>query len=733
VRVGLSLAIISAAAFYVVAYRLGEAGVGFPAFDVYGYFYPNMLYALRSLAAGHGLLWNPFSNCGQPFFAISSVGLLYPGNLFFLVLSPPLALRALLFANLAVGGVGVWALGHEIGLGQAAALGGALAFTLGSTTLALTLWTPTVQGPYVWMPWALLLCERLLRTGRLRDGVWLGIVFTLALLPGHPQFALLGCALVGGRLLWGLGDATERRRLPRAAGGVALAVVVMLLLTAVQLLPALEVAAQSIRGRPLAAPDIGGALTWKNLSRSIRLNTTQAPFSIVPGLVVAAALANRSKRRTALFYALASGLFLLLAFGPATPIGRLYLATPLGRAFRMPMRFMYVTGFCFSVLTGIATDALLGGSWVAVGALGAALVGCRLWSGPLSASHWGLAGSIVAGGALAAAFPLQRAAARVLVVGAVALAPLLLPMLTMQRYFWTDDPLWRNAAVFDGLRARLTSQARVYLAHPPLDLGFQEKTAMLFGVHAVTDYEGQVARTYAEFLTMMRTGQLVRSVNQVIYPGPWNAMAVRWPLLNLAAARYLAVAPKLDVPSHPGSPPLIPFDGDPGIHTYENPTALPRAYYVPRVAVVADSDARLTRLAAGVDDPRQVALVETLPPSGFVGTLASKNAPARIIVDEPEHVAVELDAPARGFLFLADQYFPGWSATVHGESTPILRANHTFRLVEVPKGPVRVDFRYRPASVRLGASISAVTLVVVILVLLRTRTPHPPVDVGQSA
>jgi hypothetical protein len=66
------------AALYVVAFRLGERGGGVPAFDVYGYFYPNILYALRGLATGGGLLWNPDQNCGQPFFAISSVGLLYP-------------------------------------------------------------------------------------------------------------------------------------------------------------------------------------------------------------------------------------------------------------------------------------------------------------------------------------------------------------------------------------------------------------------------------------------------------------------------------------------------------------------------------------------------------------------------------------------------------------------------------------------------------------------------------
>jgi uncharacterized membrane protein YfhO len=91
------------------------------------------------------------------------------------------------------------------------------------------------------------------------------------------------------------------------------------------------------------------------------------------------------------------------------------------------------------------------------------------------------------------------------------------------------------------------------------------------------------------------------------------------------------------------------------------------------------------------------------------------------VVDEPERVVLEVEAPARGFLFLADQYFPGWSATVNGNPAPILRANHAFRLVEVPPGPVRVEFRYGSRRIWIGAAISGVTLLIVVTVLIATR------------
>jgi uncharacterized membrane protein YfhO len=78
--------------------------------------------------------------------------------------------------------------------------------------------------------------------------------------------------------------------------------------------------------------------------------------------------------------------------------------------------------------------------------------------------------------------------------------------------------------------------------------------------------------------------------------------------------------------------------------------------------------------------------------------------------DDPESLAIDVDAPRRGFLLLADQYRDGWHATVDGVAVPIERANYVFRLVEVPAGRSRVEFRYDPPGLRLGALASALAL-----------------------
>ena len=55
----------------------------------------------------------------------------------------------------------------------------------------------------------------------------------------------------------------------------------------------------------------------------------------------------------------------------------------------------------------------------------------------------------------------------------------------------------------------------------------------------------------------------------------------------------------------------------------------------------------------------------------------------------------------------------------------ILLANHAFRLVEVPRGPVRIEFVYRPWRVWVGAVVSVATLLGVAVVLGGTFRRRP--------
>jgi hypothetical protein len=137
----------------------------------------------------------------------------------------------------------------------------------------------------------------------------------------------------------------------------------------------------------------------------------------------------------------------------------------------------------------------------------------------------------------------------------------------------------------------------------------------------------------------------------------------------------------------------------------------------------------LRRLALRWVDPWQVALVETPPSSGFLGEDVPRTSAApphvTFVRDDPEALALDVRAPQRGFLLLADQHAAGWHAAVDGRPTPILRANYAFRAVEVPAGTSRVEFRYRPRTVVAGAAVSLATLLAMFGAFVLTR-PSPP-------
>src|SRR5204863_241873 len=65
---------------------------------------------------------------------------------------------------------------------------------------------------------------------------------------------------------------------------------------------------------------------------------------------------------------------------------------------------------------------------------------------------------------------------------------------------------------------QLTPQERIYVVGKHADFSLQQKTGSLFGVPSLFDYESLPTRRFAEFYTMLRTGQHMRSLVDFYYP-----------------------------------------------------------------------------------------------------------------------------------------------------------------------------------------------------------------------
>jgi hypothetical protein len=116
-----------------------------------------------------------------------------------------------------------------------------------------------------------------------------------------------------------------------------------------------------------------------------------------------------------------------------------------------------------------------------------------------------------------------------------------------------------------------------------------------------------------------------------------------------------------------------------------------------------------------VYDPTRMAWVETAtpqflapfrpggPPGANERVTFAKYASNEVIMD------VTLDRP--GVVVLADVYYPGWTLTVDGQPSEILRVNRLMRGAAVDAGRHRLVYRYQPQSVRIGAALSLAGLV----------------------
>jgi hypothetical protein len=362
----LACAAVAAGFVFGVLWGRGEQG-GVLSHDLYAGHLPNIIYALSSLNQGHGLLWNRLQNCGQPFLPATVVALFYPLNILFLVLDTHFAFIAIAVIHLFIGGMGTYALCRHYALRRRAAVTAALSFELSGYAVSLALWVPTTNlGVYVWLPVALLCCERLLELPSGWRVVALAGVLTLQLLLGQPQYLLFTYEFIALRIAWGFVTGRLSQPLQKlAALGAALALPA--LLGAVQLLPMAVFARASVRAHALTPHEIApsGMLTWHGLrhliaTRSIGNVGTQTFLTSVAGAALTVfALLQSTRQRIVWFYLVAGILFAgIVLYGP---LRDLYLWLPVGSAFRFPDRLLWLTAFCVIMLPAFGVEALANG------------------------------------------------------------------------------------------------------------------------------------------------------------------------------------------------------------------------------------------------------------------------------------------------------------------------------------------------------------------------------------
>jgi hypothetical protein len=183
---------------------------------------------------------------------------------------------------------------------------------------------------------------------------------------------------------------------------------------------------------------------------------------------------------------------------------------------------------------------------------------------------------------------------------------------------------------------------------------------------------------------------------------------------RLAALRLFSVDYALLPVSDPNAPvaeraglyPLL--DPIPGARLYRVTDSLPRVFLATHAEIVPD-DVALSRLF----EPTVVAGESVwLAPDAKADSLLA--APRRAGICRVQsfgnrHVEAHCDAEQTGLAVFNEQYDPGWSATVDGRPTPILRANLTMRALQLAPGAHQIAMRYSPPGLRTSAVLTALS------------------------
>ncbi len=718
-------------------------------------------------AAGELPLWNPFLYGGLPHYA-------NPGSTFY---PPMLALRALLpthailpwifSLHLFAAGTGMFYLVREMGARRTASYLAGVSYML--TAILLSSVYAGHDGRMIvaaLAPAFFFSLHRGVRTGVMRWFVLGGAILGMALLSFQIQsnyYLLLAGGILGIYALFAFrARIPDRRSWAMRVGGGALTLGLGFGLAAVNFLPFLSYVEHSPRGMEggrgyeysvswsmppmelvgIAVPDyvgmnVGGRAYWGDNPFKLHAEY-MGVWALL--LLVCAFVVLRGDRRVWLWIGLGT-LALLISFGGYTPIYRIfYEILPGTQQFRAPSIAFYLFVISATVLAGLAfsriqdvadrmhaSDTSAEGParailWTLGGAVGVALL-VAAWAsltppaGPgevpgriaddaravqaylanyqnFVAGMWRLVVLGGVAGALIVAHLYGRLARRSM---AVALTAVIFVDLwsfgsrfveTVEhpdRYFAPDD-------VVQVLRAVPDRPARVwYLPGLP-----QTNYPTLYDIELLGGEHGNQLQRYNEFLGTDGTAYTdFRNVGQ--HPS----------FLAAGNVRYLVSAQPIELPFlteiHRGS-----------AYVYRNEIALPRAYLVDGFRVATEPDGALEVMRAEDFDPSREVVLYDQPTLLTVAEPALGVGLAEIVRHDPDEVVVRVEPGAPSLLVLADNYYPGWEATVDGQPAEILQANHTFRAVEVPEGASEVRFEFRPASVTIGLWIYGILLLLLV-------------------
>lgn len=703
-----------------------------------------------ALEHGRLPLWDPFVLSGFPVLADFQTGALYPPSMLLRVLPLNQFLVWNVALHLWIAGAGAYLLCRQLGTSRLAATMGAIAFSLAGVL------TSRLAGGHLhflyataWLPLVVALALRSASDSRLLPHPALVVVLALQYLPGYVQFFVYSLAAVGlSYLCTAFTDGPVRvmpGRLIRSGVQLAVLVGLVVALAAIQLLPAFRLLPEMGRTSgidyesatrwslelrdlvtvifPRAFADVTksfhedtGALLWEKVSYVGVALPLLAPLGLYAG----------RRRPELLFFGVLALAALLLAFGRYLPFYQAHYA--LFSGFRYPGRLLPLWSLAVVVLGAVGVDTLMG--WAAGPANRR-----RAW-----AYGFGIAG--VAGIAIAAEvlkphstmFETGRVLGTELVI-LVGSACVIIGVAVLGRLSTWHRVMFTAMVVM--VAADLTTFARPFVVGVPqprheeiaaalqadevgrvltaCEEGFSPYRMTNALVPMVDGLNTAFLRDYARFSVLARGDRMPSSFRQ--HPTIWLETPRRFDLVDVLNVTHVVNCTPLNMDR------LRLIDRVGGLYLYRNVSGLARARWTCQVDVVDSDDGAIRLLSDRQRDARArtVLLREPGTNPSLDLTDCQSGADVQVLVrDTPTgDLAVQVDAPSPGILVMSEVHYPERRVWVDGAEAPFMKANLAFMAVALGPGTHRVELRFAPTTLFVGAAVSTLTLIFLLGLWLR--------------
>ncbi|MFH1825505.1 MAG: YfhO family protein [Candidatus Firestonebacteria bacterium] len=751
--------------------------------DIYRYFYPYKLYASNCIRSGEVPLWNPYISSGSPFFATLQSQVFYPLSIIHYILPFNYGFQLFIIIHFFFAGLFVYILCNELKLSPLSSFTSAIIFTFSGYLVSVVDMVSTLSS-VIWLPLVFMCFHKALFENLAHKKFFyillLSVLIGIEFLGGEPT-------IIYGTVILLIVYNTIFIKQKNSVYILPVAGIISLLLVAFQFLPFMELLRYSDRIHLSAKISYQSNLFWSLPPEHIfnffipklfgditkryvgsydisQLWLKSFYIGILPLILSIYALLNlrkeKEKRKVKIMYFF-TGVFIvsiLLSFGSYNFLYRIfYDFLPGFKLIRYPVKFLFLATFSISIIAGFGIDYILNKKdnknliifrniiLFILGFFGLLVGMLYLFKEPILIFYkknffpdielsnvyrlveeysiifdslfqtviFLLIGLILI-------ICIVKKKLNVKIAGVLIVMGLTIdlfingftlnPRLSKEIYNSKSESvkLVDKDKSFYRVMIYLKGQERFFLFGETFEetmrnanLIFYPNQNMQYKIYFTGGYESINVKRYNDFF------------NAVI-----KKPKTRY--LSLINAKYLFTNKDLELS-------LLKLVKDfKVVKIYKNDVLLPHCYFTRNIKLVNNERDAFSYIFSDEFDPRKEVVIEG---RGVEVVNNEKNASLadKDIVNIEEYksniVKIKADISQDGMIVLNDTYYPGWRVYVDGQEEKIYPANYIYRGVQVKKGNHKIEFIFRPATFVIGAIISLISFlgVLITLILLKKR------------